>query len=625
VPERRGVSRPSFLGTVEDVRGSTVTVALDSATLSGLSFIDGEAYRIGQVGSFVKIPIGYVDLFGVISQIGAGAAPARTVESEPFGQRWITVQIVGEGARGGDFVRGISQYPTIADEVHLVTTSDLARIYGRRNEPKYVRIGHLANAESIPALVDLDRLLSRHSAIVGATGCGKSTTVAGLLNSLANNAVFPSARVLLIDIHGEYAAALGTAASAFRITPDVAKAQRELFIPYWALSFDELVQVTFGSLDDQSRGSIAEQVRQMKMASLQTTPRAGLTQDTVTADSPSPFSIHKLWFDLHCLVNSTHTQPGTGQSTATQAFELHANGQIVQPGDPLNVVPPKYKIQNLAGPQADRIYLSASTLNIRRQLETFASRLRDPRYAFLFNPGPWKPALNGVPLQDLDQLLEHWLGGSRPVTILDLSGVPSSILQMVVGAMLRTIYDAMFWARDLSEGARERPLLLVLEEAHAYLGAENAASAAVRRIAKEGRKYGMGLMIVSQRPTELDATVLSQCGTIFAMRLSNASDRGHVAGAVMDSFDGLLESLPMLRVGEAIIVGEAVHLPLRALVTPPPSNRRPDSQDPKVFVPIDAEGNPDGPGGWNRGREPSNYADVLEVWRKQMPRSPKVK
>jgi len=181
------------------------------------------------------------------------------------------------------------------------------------------------------------------------------------------------------------------------------------------------------------------------------------------------------------------------------------------------------------------------------------------------------------------------------------------------------VFDALFWARNLSEGGRERPLFIVLEEAHAYLnqGNEGVAAQSVRRIVKEGRKYGLGAMVISQRPSEVDPTILSQCGTIFAMRLANSTDRAHVAGAVSDNLEGLFSMLPALRIGEAIIVGEAVHLPMRTLIAPPARNRRPDSCDPLVY-------DENNPGGWNRRREKSNYKEVLEVWRKQDPRSKRI-
>jgi uncharacterized protein len=189
----------------------------------------------------------------------------------------------------------------------------------------------------------------------------------------------------------------------------------------------------------------------------------------------------------------------------------------------------------------------------------------------------------------------------------------------LVGALLRIVYDALFWGRNLSEGGRERPLLIVLEEAHVYLGQNDAGTATsiVKKIVKEGRKYGIGAMIVSQRPSEIDATILSQCGTIFSMRLSNPSDRAHVTGTVSDNLEGLFNSLPILRIGEAIIVGEAVHLPVRTIIDPPPANRRPDSSDPLVY-------DNNGPGGWNREKERTDYAEMIIMWRKQEYRSPSI-
>ena len=202
-----------------------------------------------------------------------------------------------------------------------------------------------------------------------------------------------------------------------------------------------------------------------------------------------------------------------------------------------------------------------------------------------------------------------------------MSGIPSSILNDLIGALLRILYDSIFWARDLPEGGRERPLLIVLEEAHAYLAKENSGSAAiaVRRIAKEGRKYGVGMMIVSQRPSEIDTTILSQCGTIFAMRLANDTDRGHIASAASDNLKGLFGMLPILRTGEAIVVGEAVSLPVRTLIAPPPLNRRPDSSDPVVAVRRSVDGF-HGAASWVQGREPSNYSAMVYQWRAQTPR-----
>lgn len=231
---------PTFIGTVQDVHGASVTVELSNDTVTGLGFVNGEGYRIGQVGSFVRIPLGFVDLYGVVSQVGAGAAPASEQEERIFGNRWVKVQMVGEGLRGGLFERGLSQHPTIDDRVHLVTEADLRAIYGAGDPEDYVSVGHLASAESIPSLVNINKLLTRHSAVVGTTGSGKSTTVAGLLNSLSNPSRYPSARIVVFDIHGEYSRALSDRASVFRINGDTTKNQQLLQVPFWALSFDEL-------------------------------------------------------------------------------------------------------------------------------------------------------------------------------------------------------------------------------------------------------------------------------------------------------------------------------------------------------------------------------------------------
>lgn len=602
---------PTYLGTVQDVNGVTISIALDADTISGLTFVDGQGYRVGQVGSFVRIPIGYTDLFGIVSQVGAGAVPERLLGTEPFGHRWMTAQLFGEGTRRGAFRRGIAQYPAIGDPAHIVTEADLERIYGRPGEGRYVRVGCLASSDAVPALVDIDRLVTRHCAVVGATGSGKSTTVAGILNTLSDPDAYPAARIVVIDLHGEYSTAIGDRARIFRIIPDARRGELPLQVPYWALTFDELMAVTIGTVEDKERAALVEYVTKYKRDALSVSPRAGIDADHVTADSPIPFSIHKLWLDLYIEVNATHTAQGTGQSAATLAWET-VNGTPVQRGNALSVIRPRFLPQNQTAGET-KIFLSASTLNIRRHLELLESKLRDPRMSFLFSPGPYGPAENGMIESDLALLLKSWIGCEKPVTILDISGVPPSISTHLVGSLLRILHDSLFWGRNLPEGGRERPLLVVLEEAHTYLGsgATNFAALAVRRIVKEGRKYGIGAMVVSQRPSDIDSTILSQCGTMFAMRLSNGTDRAQVVSSVTDNLEGLMSMLPILRTGEAIVVGEAVQLPMRALIDPPPPGKRPDSADPLVY---EASGKP---GGWNQSVVGEDYDAVVERWRNQ--------
>ena len=602
-------SDPSFLGSVENVAGAEVSVALDDSTVSGLLFVKGQPYHVAQVGSFVRIPLGLIDLIGVVSQ--AGATPEHLSTDKVDGRMWMTVQLVGHGSSDKGFSRGISLLPSVGDSVHIMTDSDLEVVYGAKTSLKHIRVGHVASALSIPALLEINNLVTRHSAVVGTTGAGKSTTVARILESLTDLSRYPSARVIVFDIHGEYASALQDQARVFRVGGDETSRSEPLHVPYWALSFDELVDLTFGNLpDDASRGAIRDMIVELKRSALEIYSREGIEPADITVDTPIPFSIHQMWLDLHREVNATHTVASTGQSRATEALLVGDDGAPLEVGDAMEVVPPRYRAATQAKGEG-KIFLSGSALNIRRHVDALGSRLKDRRYDFLFRPGPFMPEVDGKVNCDLDVFLQSWIGNAKTVSILDLSGVPTAILTDLVGALTRVIYDALQWSRKLSEGGRERPLLFVFEEAHTYLGSSQpkAVQTAVQRVVKEGRKYGIGAMVVSQRPSEIDPTILSQCGTIIALRLSNANDRSHVVSAAADNLAGVLSLLPVLRTGEAIVVGEAVPLPMRVLVELP--RYRPESTDPTVV-------GDEQPGGWDRKQEESaDYEDVMIRWRSQ--------
>lgn len=619
-------SKATVIGTVQDVSGTSVSVTLTSDRFSGLSFVHGQGHKIGQIGSFVKIPVGYVDLYGIVSQVGASAVPEKALQTMPNGLRWMTIQLIGEGYRSGKFQRGISQYPTFEDEVHLVSEVDLQAIYGRSDKQNHlVRVGYVAGSESIDALVDVNKLVTRHSAVVGTTWSGKSTTVAGLLNVLSDGARFPSARIIVLDLHGEYAKALTDRANVFKINPDGRNAnEHQLCIPFWALNFDELVRVTFGILptDGKARNIILERVLAAKVKTLSAQPNSGIDPSSITADSPVPFSLNKLWYDLYCHEFGTYFSAGGANPAdkTTWAYECDKAGAPIV-GDAQAGIPPRFrKVKNVAA-DAEKINYLPDPLNIRSALEALGAKLRVARYDFLLKPGNWHPELDGSTTSDLAKLVSQWLGNDRPITILDLSGIPSPVTNDIIGNILRILYDCLFWARNLSEGGRERPLLIVMEEAHSYLGdsGNSAASVATQRIVKEGRKYGIGAMIVSQRPAEINATILSQCGTFFAMRLSNATDRSHVTSALSDNLEGLTSMLPVLRTGEAIILGEAVGLPMRTMIQAPPRDRRPDSQDPLICDEVMPEDSMS-PGGWNlRSHIVPDYRHFVETWLQQNP------
>lgn len=607
---------PTLLGIVEDVTGATVRVKLGDETAHGMVFVRGEGYRVGQAGSFVRIPAGYADLFGIVSQVGAGAAPLNPDGTAQPGTRWLKVELIGEGHRTSGFERGISQYPSIGDQVHVVTESDLRAIYTPGNEDAYVAIGRVASTESILAYVNMNRLVSRHSAVVGSTGAGKSTAVSSLLSSVSDESRFPSSRVVLLDLHGEYASAFGERATVFRVNPNAAKGEKLLSIPFWALNSEELIALTFGAISGTTVGNILDQITELKRHSRPKGSPCGYAESDVTADTPLPFCIHRLWYELHCHHYATHTVSSSqNQSRETRAFHSDGVGNS-QEGSALTVERPRF--QPIANGQ---IYKGAAADQPKSHVDLLEAKLKDPRLEFLFRPGPWQVSDQGATEQDLDALLQSWLGTERPITVFDLSGIPSTILDDLVGALLRILYDAAFWGRAKPEGARTRPLMVVLEEAHVYLNTQSKsrASAAARRIAKEGRKYGVGLMLVSQRPSEIDSTVLAQCGTIFALRLTNESDRGQIKSCSSDNLEGLFSMLPILRTGEALIVGEAVSLPVRALIDLPPIGRRPDSEDPEVVVRRGPDGKRVRPGGWTEPTASEDYAPLVRAWRLQNP------
>lgn len=613
---------PSRLGTVEDVTGSSVSVKLSDSTPGGLLFVNGEAYRVGQVGGFVRIPSGYVDLYGVISQVGAGAAPGPPELAPQFGNRWLRVELVGQGRRGTKFERGIAQYPSIGDSVHVVTESNLKTVYAPGDEDGYIAVGRVASAESIKAFLDLNRLVSRHSAVVGSTGSGKSNAVAKLLGAVSDPAQFKSARVVLFDLHGEYAKAFGDQARVFRVGANPDAGERELHVPFWALTAEEFISISMGPVSGTPMTLLQERLLSAKRASKPGGVAHGLPDLAVTVDTPLPFSVHQLWHDLYSLHCATHTASSNqNQTEATRAYVVEGTPPTNVVGDADTLVRPRFLPVAVDAATTNKVYKGQHSDLPRSHLDVLEGKLRDPRMQFLLNPGEWAVAKDGTTQADLDALLSSWIGADAPISVFDLSGIPTATVDDMVGAVLRILYDAVFWGRKKQEGGRQRPLLVVLEEAHVYLSAQSKsrAATAARRIAKEGRKYGAGLMLVSQRPSEVDPTILSQCGTVIALRLTNDSDRAQVTSCASDNLKGLFSMLPVLRTGEALIVGEAVNMPIRAIIDRPPEGRRPDSDDPVVVVPRGSDGKRVRHGGWTEPVLNEDYKPLVEAWRRQDP------
>jgi len=543
---------PTHIGHVESVSGNSVSIKMEGNYPSNMPIIDGTVYRIGQIGSFLKIPLGYANLYGLITQAGVLAMPESLLaayKEDPSvvdGHRWLQMILVGEQI-GSSFERGVLQSPTSGDQVHLVTNDDLRIVYGGYNAESSIVIGNQSASEGLAAQMDMDKLISRHCAIIGATGSGKSNAVSILVKSIADKSL-PSTRVLMIDPHGEYAATLSGRCRVFRVGAGADSEEVELSVPFWALPFRELMAIFPGRLTDQNEDHIRGKVLDMKRASA--IEIGELRQEAITADSPIPFSINKLWFDLDDFERMTFTADRTTVET------------LVEVGDPETL---KSNLYPIAGLGSSAPFLNNRAKGMLGFLDGMRSRLLDRRYDFLFRPTGYSPDLDGNTANDLPQLFSTWFGHGAPVSILDLSAVPSNIMQAISGSILKITYDALYWGQNTLVGGKRQPLFIVLDEAHSYLkaGEESISSRTVQSIVKEGRKYGVGMMLVTQRPSELDETVLSQCGSIIALRMTNSRDKGHVSSAMQDELREMADVLSSLRTGEAIISGEAVRIPSR--------------------------------------------------------------
>jgi uncharacterized protein len=595
---------PTFIGRVASVHGGSVRVRLVGLP-STLVLVDGESYRVGQLGAFLRIPLGYTSLYGVCTEVGADAAPPLPTEAilvptveelqdDVTNYRWLTISLFGE-AIGDSFDRGVGQYPTVGDEVHLVTPSDLALIYAGKGDSDSLTIGQIASASGLPARLQLSNLISRHCSIVGSTGAGKSNLVAIVLEALSSPNL-PTSRTLVIDAHGEYASAVGNHGQVIHTGVGDAWDGPSLRVPFWALPFDELMAITMGSMQPHAEEALRDKVAAMKKAASRRLKQPPPIE-TITADTPVPFSIEQFWFELEEQQRVTFKEPGI-QDESTRCDPLDS-------GDPSQLRPPEYPPASLGSAPP---YLNKSRLQLAKQIDLLHSRLTDNRFRFMFDRADdLHPDKDGQVKADLDVLLASWIGSDKPITVLDISGLPPEVIGTVVGTMLRLIYDALFWAMNLPVGGRQQPLLLILEEAHRFLPADESTAAhrVVSRIAKEGRKYGVGLMVVTQRPSDIDSAVLSQCGTMIALRVTNGTDRAAVAGMVPDDLGGLVDLLPSLRTGEALVLGDALQVPSRIRVRK--AREKPVGDDPPL------------PEAWRQKSRPDSqlYAIAIENWRQQ--------
>jgi DNA helicase HerA-like ATPase len=559
----------TYLGIVMNVNSSTVEVEISTDIPTAAPIIDGRLYKIGQIGTFVKFPVGSLTLFGIVSSVSNTPKSIEIETYEPnYGSRFLQVNLIGEKVGSRDFQKGVGTFPTINDEVHIVTEEDLKSIYSNKSD-SFLEIGTHSSSKNLPVYIDPHSLILRHAAILGSTGSGKSNTTANLIKRIL--AKYAGSRVVLIDPHGEYSAAFNGASKVFKINSPTTP----LSIPFWAMTFDELTFFMVGRPEGQERPEdkqLRERIVQLKKDNAIKIKAGAIDINYITADSPIPFNIKQLWHDIDREVNGTFSE-------ANEKDQTRANEKLISEGDFKNLIPAEFEAYS-TGNSAP--YKSKKQIMYPYVGKIF-SRLKDSRYSFMFNPDDYYDVDSP---NDLDHLLREWISHDHRLTILDLSGVPFELIDISVGLITRFLYDSMYWGRNEEYTGRNRPLLMVYEEAHSYLPKSESSShiygyarKAVEKIFKEGRKFGIGSIVVTQRPSEISETILAQVGTFIALRLTNSSDKNTVQGAAPNNMNSLMELLPSLRIGEAIIIGEAINIPTRVcidLIEPRPSSNDPD-------------------------------------------------
>lgn len=539
---------------MRQVLGARVTIELDPQLAGTSPVLDGRIHRVGQIGSIVRIPQGTLDLLASVTMVGiselAGPPPPGSVPSQ--GDRWLQAQLLGERDNLGKFSRGVSSYPSLDDQVHLISHDDLASVFPAV-DAEDVPLGSLATADQAVSL-HLGRLVMRHTAIVGSTGSGKSSTVARLLQNIVA-AGFQNANILIIDPHGEYRSAFADLATVRSVLDN--DPSRALWVPYWALGPEDLLQVYAGGRGTDSPSVKNRFIQEVLLARQRFLKESGWPAprpEDVSTESPVPFDLRKVWWTLDYADRATY-RSGKGQ------------GEIAElaPGDPSELKGATFQQYQVTGPPYQGPLGEFGAF--RAVVERIKARMSDPLYQFLERRRTDPTSEDPLPV-----IISEWLGGSKPISIMDFSGVPSEASDIAIGAVLGLLFQAALSSPANAGIGRNRPVLIVIEEAHRFIG-PNVGSAlariAVERIAREGRKYGVGLFLVTQRPSEMSETALSQAGTIISHRLTNPKDQSRVESILPDSLAELAAVLPSLRTGEALVTGESVMLPSRVLVPRP--------------------------------------------------------
>ncbi|MDD8019111.1 MAG: DUF87 domain-containing protein [Bacteroidota bacterium] len=525
------ISKERHIGTIKSTTSSSVTVILDEDLVSMERTISNKMYRIGQIGQFIIIPVGEVEIIGVINK----AYNVSELNKE------IEAQVIGSVLESR-FQKGVVAYPTMGSDAYMTDEEGIATVFASFSQYGFA-VGDISGYAGERQYIDPNKFFGKHVAVVGSSGSGKSTTVASILQKVQ---MFSNTHVIILDIHNEYSAAFREYGNLINLT--------ELEMPYWFMNFEEMREMFV----DENELTAQSQIQMLKdlVLNAKKAKNPGL-QSVITVDSP-------VFYDLN---------------------EVRAKFQFYD----------TERISAAAGVREGPFFG-----NFTRFLVRLDSKMTDKRYEFMFRPRKFTDS------NALKAILNKLFGieDKKQITVIDLSGVPFDIVNTIVALLARTVFDFNFWNKNKSDF----PVLMLFEEAHNYLPQiptpqNRAARKIVERIAKEGRKYGVCCMIVSQRPSELSETILSQCNNFVIMRLTNPNDQAFVKKLVPDAFAGMFDILPAMRQGEALFVGDATALPSRVMLDFP--NPPPNSADIMFYDK------------WVSAENPTDVSTVVDRWWKQ--------
>lgn len=539
------------IGVIIEVDGTHIVAELDAQIAELSRVYGGVIYPIGQFGSIVRIHYGRTLIYGYVSRLRMKSEYQQekglVVDSNPTA-RVVEADLFGEGEwvqEGNDwrlrFERGVSTFPLPQQKVYLTPKAELKYVFGEGGSAA-IEIGEHVGSGGTPAYADMNELLGKHTALLGSTGAGKSAAVAAILHSIlerGNSMNYPkwNPRIIILDPHNEYG-------NAFFGHKRLSTDEGTLFLPYWLLDLDETIALLIGKTQyvaTSQANIVSNALLSAREKSLEKI--RGISASDITVDSPIPYVLGD-----PIGLDEFGKKDGTLYS---EGFVGEINAQR-----PNNQNKSQHEDYN----------------KVLKKLQTL---IKDSRKQFMMKP--WDGTTD-----PFGNILGQFFDSDEKVRIVDLSGIPNEIAGTASAAIARSLFSIKLW--QTPEERQNSPVLLICEEAHRYVPDRGeaqyaAAQEAIRRLAKEGRKYGIGLILISQRPSEVETTVLSQCNSWIVLRITNDKDREHVRSILPDSLAGLTKVLSGLRRREAIFVGQATLLPSRIMIKYLEKEKLPRSHD----------------------------------------------